>query len=282
MSDTSLRSDDPGEIVESNISFVNALFEEYLEAEEISCDALQSYYVGYYLAQVENGGFSQFVYNSTWSPQIVVLVRKGMRGMKANRHLQVFEKGALVVEQMGQDRLEAYLASEYFGENADRDKLDAPNKQFLDIRKDEDLRALNAAWLRDHPSLVVLTVEQMQKEVRQRALALPDRERRVAEARAREPRYFKLIRALCAKVGCELEQVTAGDPTRVYEGVQTLAWHFVTDTGHYHMVESGGKAIMFRGHSITDSVCEVEAPEELAPPNQALQQTAKAPPPSAE
>jgi hypothetical protein len=262
ISDTSFGNDDPGAIVESNISFLNALFEEYLTADEVSADALRSYYVDYYLAQVNNGGFSQFVYNSRWNPQVVAFVREGLRAMKAKRHLEVFEEGARLVERFGQDRLAAYFASEYFGENPDRDELNAPNDRFLEVEKKEDLLALNAAWLRNHAKLVVLTVQEMQEEVRRRGQALPDRERRIAEALANEPRYMKLIRALCERAGHDLERVTAGDPTRVHEGAQTLAWHFITDKGHHHMVESGRKAIMFRGHSTTDRVCEVEAPEE--------------------
>src|SRR5262249_35681772 len=122
VSDASFRSDEPGDIVESNISFLNALFAEHLTADEVSSDALRSYYVDYYLAQVNNGGFSQFVYNSRWSPQCIAYVREGMRAMKAKQHLEVFEEGARLVEQFGQDRLEAYFASEYFGENPDRDE----------------------------------------------------------------------------------------------------------------------------------------------------------------
>ena len=60
----SVASADPAEIIHSNIAFVNALFAEQVRPEEIASDALRSYHVDYYLAQVENGGFSQFVYNS--------------------------------------------------------------------------------------------------------------------------------------------------------------------------------------------------------------------------
>src|SRR5713226_504547 len=94
VADACFRSDEPGEIVESNISFLNALFEEYLTAEEVSADALRSYCVDYYLAQVNNGGFSQFVYNSRWSPQVVSFVREGLQAMEAKLHLEVFEEGA--------------------------------------------------------------------------------------------------------------------------------------------------------------------------------------------
>src|SRR5262249_54264075 len=130
-----------------------------------------------------------------------------------------------------------------------------------EAEKKEDLLALNAAWLRKHSQLVVLTAEQMQEEVHRRAQAVPDRERRIAEARANEPRYMKLIRALCHRAVHELQRVTAGDPTRVHEGVRTVAWHFITDKGHHHMIDVAGKAIMFQGFSTTDRVCEVEAPD---------------------
>lgn len=172
----SVTHDDPGEIVGSNVWFVNALFDQYLTADEIAADALSSYYVDYYLAQVNNGGFSQFVYNSRWSPLVLRLVRKGMLAMGAKRHLEVFERGAKLVEAFGPDRLRAYFASEYFGENPDRDELNAPNDEFSAVEEVEDLLALNAAWLRKHPRLCPLpTEEDMRREARRRGAALPDR-----------------------------------------------------------------------------------------------------------
>jgi len=102
----------------------------------------------------------------------------------------------------------------------------------------------------------------MRQEAHRRGKALPERERRIAEARANEPRYMKLIRSLCDSAGHELERVTAGDLTRIHEGSRTVAWHFITDKGHHHMVDTGRKAIMFRGDSTRDRVCEMEAPEE--------------------
>lgn len=261
--EASVTHDDPGEIVGSNVWFVNALLEEHLTADEIASNALHSYYVDYYLAQVNNGGFSQFVYNSRWSPLVLRLVREGMRAMGAEQHLKVFEQGAELVKTLGPDRLQAYFASEYFGENADRDELNTPNDDFSAAEQVEDLLTLNAAWLRKHPNLCPLPTEaDMQREARRRGEAVPDRERRVAEARANEPQYMKLIRALCDRAGHNLERVTAGDPTRVHEGARTLAWHFITDQGHHHMVVAGGRAIMFQSHSTTDRVCEVEASEE--------------------
>ncbi|PWB93398.1 hypothetical protein [Methylosinus sporium] len=71
---------------------------------------------------------------------------------------------------------------------------------------------------------------------------------------------MKLIRALVAEAGQRLDRVTAGDPTHEFAGALTTAWYFLTDQGLFHMVDAGGKAIMFRGRSTTDHVCEIDAP----------------------
>jgi len=259
VSKQSFESSDPYDIVESNISFLNALFEEHLRHDEVSQDALRSYYVDYYLAEVNNGGFSQFVYNSRWEELVVSLVREGLSAIGAKRHLALFEKSGRLVKKLGKRRLQVYFSSEYFGDNAERDELNGPNDAFVAISKHEDLIALNSAWLRRSPSLVVMTIPQMEKEVKRRAAAIPDRNERIAAARANEPRYMKLIRSLCECAGHELETVTAGDPAHVHAGRETLAWHFITDRGHHYMVEADGKAVMFRGTS-KKQVCAVDAP----------------------
>lgn len=259
----SVDRDDPEVIVGSNVFFVNLLFEEYLRPDEIPSDALRSYYADYYLAQVNNGGFSQFVYNSRWVPLCVRLVREGLAAIGAVRHLEVFDRGANSVDSFDSARLESYFASGYFGENPDRDDLNALNDAFMAVEKEEDLLALNAAWLRGHPGLVRMETEaQMRAEARRRGEVLPDREQRVAEALQNEPRYMKLIRALCDRAGRTLERVTAGDPTHEYAGQRVLAWHFITDQGHHHMLDVDARAMMFSGHSDENMVCEIDASED--------------------
>src|SRR5215510_6523910 len=101
VSDQSFASTDPYDIISSNIEFVNALFGEHLRADEIAPDALRSYYVDYYLAQVNNGGFSQFVYNSHWSPLMNGYIREGLAAMKAAGHLALFNESAALVDRLG-------------------------------------------------------------------------------------------------------------------------------------------------------------------------------------
>ena len=51
VSQQSLGSDDSYAVIESNIDSVNALLKRLVEDEEITPEALKSYYVDYYLAQ---------------------------------------------------------------------------------------------------------------------------------------------------------------------------------------------------------------------------------------
>lgn len=257
ISEVSLQSTDPSDIIQSNIDFTNALIEEHVAYSEISIDALKSYFVDYYLCQVENGGFSQFVYNSRWHPMIVKLVREGLQAMDAQRHLDIFQKGMLFVENMG-NLLAKYLASEYFGENAIRDGLNTIANDFFEVNKSEDLRVMNAAWLRSHPKLAVLSPSKLREEIARRIAEIPDMKQRSEEAKKNEPRLNKVINALCGKAGYELLELTAGDPTYVHKGVPTVAWYFKTNKGLCHVVEDGHTAMMFREFSTTDLICEVD------------------------
>ena len=255
-------SDDPMGIIQSNIDFLNALFGEHLWAEEVPADALRSYYVDYWLAQLNNGGCSQFIYNTQWNKQVVSLVREGLEAMGATEHLSIFERSAEQVTGMAPDALEAYFASEYFGDNPTRDKLNAPNDAFFALEKMDPLLVKNAAWLRARPELVVLSADELQAEARRRGAALPDRAIREAAALAAEPRYMKLIRLLCEHAGQALEQVTTADPKRIHDGEPTVAYHFITDKGHHHMIDLGDRALMFHGDSTTDPVFQLGESED--------------------
>jgi hypothetical protein len=96
-------------------------------------------------------------------------------------------------------------------------------------------------------------------EVERRAAALPDREERKRAALENEPRYMKLMRALSLKAGQKFAHATAGDPTHQHNGKRVWAWHFITDKGHYYMVDADGRAVMFDG-ATNKPVTEIDAP----------------------
>jgi hypothetical protein len=263
VSDNSFKASDSTALVMSNVSFVGALFDEYFESAEIAPDAMRSYYVDYYRAEIQNGGFSQLVYNSRLKPEVLVYVREGLTAMGAKEHLQLFEKSLKVLEKLSPADLKKFLESGYFGENPERDVLNDPSDEFYALMKTHDLVRINGDWLRSLPNLTVLTIPQMQAEVRHRAAVMPNREARLAAALAQEPRYKKLIRQLSAKAGHNFKQITAGDPSHRHGGKPLIAWYFYTDKGLHYMLDVDGKALMFTSTK-NQLVAEIAAPPDAS------------------
>jgi hypothetical protein len=259
----SVAADDPDDdIVQANIDFINGLLRQYYRSDELAQDGVRSHQVDFYLAQMLNGGFAQFVMNSGWGAGTVRFVREGLAAMGAAEHLALFEVGAGSVESLGDAGLKNFFATSIqdYAASPERAALAAIDDRFYELDKRQSLRALNRTWLRAHPRLVPASAEQIKAEIQRRGELIPDRAERIAAVEANAPRYLKLIRALVAKAGQKLERVTAGDPNRQFEGAATTAWYFLTDQGLFHMVDAGGKAIMFRGRSTTDRICEIDAP----------------------
>lgn len=162
-------TDEPYDIVESNVTFLNGVFAAGGGAENVSTDAFRSYYVDYYRGEVQNGGFSQFVFNSDWDADIVRLVREGLAAIGATRNLELFEQAAAPVERLSADELDAYLSGEYFGENSQRDDLSALDERLFEIIDREDLIELNYRWLKAHPKLVAITRDEAMAEIERRS-----------------------------------------------------------------------------------------------------------------
>lgn len=245
VSEESLLECDPSAVIDSNVWFVNALRGEHLRQEEISRDAWLSYYADYYLRQVENGGFSQFIYNSKRAEPVMTLVRQGLESIGAHRHRALLKEGESLVDSLG-SRIRKFFSSAYFGKNRDRDYLDAITERFYQLNRAENLEQLNAEWLKSNPRLLAVPRAGVHEQVMLRAKALPDRPRREAAARANEHAWLKNIRALCAAAGQELVRLNAGAGYQ-HEGRTVFAHHFSTDKGHHFMIEVEGQSMLFDG-----------------------------------
>ena len=113
VSKEAFESEDAWDITYSNMTFVAALLGEHFTRAELSQNALRSYYVNSYLGEVQNGGFSQFVYNCDWDPDTVRFVREGLQAMEAAKHLELFNQSAAIVNRLGPDDMEKFFESEY-------------------------------------------------------------------------------------------------------------------------------------------------------------------------
>lgn len=245
VSQQSFDDEDEYEIVSSNIDLLNALLNEYLNEDEIHPASLQSYYVDYYHAQVHNGGFSQFVYNTGANERIFTLVEQGLAAMGAEQNLNLFRRAISSLQQFDEAQMEAFLDGEYFGENETRDILNQVSDDFFDLDKQENLIDHNGQWLKRHPDIYCVQDEdEWRRIVADLVAAIPNLEERKAAAEAARPRYAKLIDALCRELGLEFVKINAGNYIE-YQGNRYLAWYFSTDQGTRYMLDFGDEAAMF-------------------------------------
>lgn len=251
LSQESVNSDDAYDAIYCNIEFINNLLAEQVRYSEMCDEALKSYFVDYYLAQVNNGGFSQFVYNSNWDATLLALVEQGLADMQAKQHLELFKKAKQQVASLNEQQLAEFLNGTYFDSEAFIEKLDALADEFAALNDQEDLIELNSAWIKGLASTKVIAEEALADEAERLSNLITDKEQRLEEAKAAAPRFEKLIYALCQKNNQQLLTITAGDPNHEVNGEPVIAWHFLTDQGHFYMVDYQGSATMYEGESET-------------------------------
>lgn len=246
------------EIIWGNIDTVNSLFTIYVNEDEICQEALCSYYVDYYLAQVNNGGFSQFIYNSQNNQQIQDYITQGLKEMNAQGHLELWQRALDNLHQLDDVHLEQFLMGEYFGEdNPQREFLNQFDHLFFELNNNEDLFEINHQWLSKHEKLTRISDQDFIELLEDIQKRIPDWHEREQLAYENRPQYEKLIEALCEKAGVNLESINAGDPMFEYEDESHVAWYFSTDKGVFYMLELADRAIMFDAETQT-KVVELE------------------------
>lgn len=261
------------DVVDSNVTVVNAMYAELLDAPEIAPNALRSYYVDFYLTQALAGGFAQYVFTVPERDEIDAYVREGLEGMGATAHLALFNRTAAAFDALSEDDAEAYLDgdTEGFGEadggtsspEAVRE-LEELDEAFESLLETEDILELNAAWLRGQEGLLLLDDEQLELHIAERVAKIPNLAERQAEAAEEAlenaPEFELIIRELCDVAGQELRKITMGDPNYEHNGETVLAWHFTTDQGDFIMVEEDDEAYMI-SPSTKEIVAAVEFEE---------------------
>ena len=250
LADEALQAGDLEYVTYSNAEFVWALRAEHLTEDEIFSDAVHGMYVQRYLGEIDNGGFSQFLYNCRGEPEVILSVRSGLNAIGAVKNLAVYDRACGHAAELDANRLTEFVESEYFGENAERDEIDRLSQTVEATMRAENLKLLLAAFLLEHDQLVIMTGPEIAAEVQRRAEAVPDREARLAKAREAEPRFMQLIRAICIKAGLDYQDFDGGDGTHVHEGQKTIAWRFITDAGPHHMIDTGSQALLFPGRPV--------------------------------
>lgn len=185
VSRTSFENADPFAVVASNISIVNAMREDGIPRDAIPARALQSYYVDFYNAQLRNGRFYQFAYNTRLHPRVLGFIREGLKAMGAAQQLALFEEqvGLINAEiqaqldnpKTGDGVLEYQTLLENLSPSVRIDLDEAMDDYYALSKTEENLIALNASWLRGLPDLIVLPIPEIEEEIARRKRAFEPR-----------------------------------------------------------------------------------------------------------
>jgi hypothetical protein len=272
LTSSSIESSDE-DVVEANVSMVDAMHAALLRAEEMSPVAVRGYYVDFYLTQALEGGFAQYVFTAVDRAATDTLIREGMAGMGAAAHLDLFNRTVAAYGNLSGEDEEHYLDGGLDDSEDTPDgvlRMEELDGEFEELLETENITALNAAWLRCQPELLVLDDEEIGAYIERLVAQIPDLPERQAQAEAEAleeaPDFEIIIRELCSIAGYELLKITMGDPNYLHEGAKTLAWHFSTDHGDFLMVEEDDEAFMINPETqeIVAAVEFEEADAEMA------------------
>lgn len=153
--------------VETNITIVNHLLQTFrYKVEELPPEAIQSYAVDFYMAQVMNGGHEQFAHNANGQPHSWTFARSGLAAMGAAGHLRTFERFEHII-QRGDKRARDLIAGGGFGP-ADPE-VEEIDDAFYAAEEQQLLAELNSQWLRALPNLRVLPAAQLESWINELA-----------------------------------------------------------------------------------------------------------------
>ena len=241
------------EVVDANVTVVNAMFRELLNSGEIAPNALRSYFVDFYLTQALGGGFAQYVFTAADRGELDTYIREGLEAMGAAAHLALFDRTAEAFDALSEEEAEIYLDGEWDAETDGElpesvQAMEDLDGEFEALLETEDITALNAAWLRGQEGLLILAGAELAAHLAARVARVPDLEERRAEAEQAAletaPEFELIIRELCDIAGYTLQKITMGDPNFEHNGETVLAWQFSTDHGDFLMIEDDDEAFM--------------------------------------
>ena len=165
------------DVVEANVSIVDAMHTALLRTEEMSPVAVRSYYVDFYLTQALEGGFAQYVFTAVDRSETDTLIREGMAGMGAAAHLDLFNRAVEAFDDLSEEDEENYLDG---GLDDTQDtpegvlRMEELDGEFEELLESENITALNAAWLRGQAELLVLDDEEVGAYIERLASMITD------------------------------------------------------------------------------------------------------------
>jgi hypothetical protein len=166
-----LATDDES-VIRSFASIISVMLEEGAAASHLADGALAAYHTDFYLTQVGNGGFAQFLWNGGRDPEVLLQVRDGLSRFGGEAHRAVFERSVAGWNALTPDEQAEFAASGLFGSNPLRDRLSRTDDEYFALHFTDPLADRLAAWLRTHPALQSVPRAELERYVAARMAAV--------------------------------------------------------------------------------------------------------------
>ncbi|MEM1036907.1 MAG: DUF4375 domain-containing protein [Pseudomonadota bacterium] len=154
-------SDNNFSLIQANVNFVNAAIHEgYFRREELPQNAMRSFHLDYYMAQVSNGGHGQFLGNNTGGAQTVKDVNQALSLIGLAESYRIF-RAFLTFLKADPKRAKAVKKGGGFG-------MSWPELEDLDKRyyaSSDALRVAHRDWLASLPELKVVSDQNYKEEM---------------------------------------------------------------------------------------------------------------------
>lgn len=208
--------------IQGVIDYVNQLVGGLYEYDELNAEAIETYFVDYYLSQVENGGLRQFFSNSGFNPSMNLIILNGLTHMGAVHHKDIFEYALNTLISLPEPSREEVLFSPY------RESIQESLQPILSTFDTLDTHFNSIPPLRDLVNEYINTITDLEiveddllSEKMQVLLdSVPDYEDRFEKQRQldieNEPAYSKIAKALCEQYEHELVSINAIDHGQDY------------------------------------------------------------------
>jgi len=223
------------QVVQAVVNYVNSQIEDGVFRDtELPVKAMQTYHADYYLAQVNNGGHSQFIHNSlqfaekTWRN-----ADDGLVAMGATTQAELL-KEMIVWSMTHPDETKAQTG--FTGGRAE--PLDKLDDRFYEIQKTDPITDKAAAWIRGWPELQIVEDARYKQVLHETALLNPHREDRIVARgilrvhnQLTDPLHVSAGLAASAAENLEVLLGIGGGSYMTVEGEEVMVWTIQTSTG---------------------------------------------------
>lgn len=238
---------DAYELVGAVVDFVNAMFSHgYFLRDEMVPSALQAYHADYYLAQVNNGGHSQFIHNcGANAPYVWHDASVGLHAMGAGDHAVLLER---MIDWAEGHPDEAGEQTGFDGARAT--ELDELDDTFYALEKSTPMIRLSSRWILGWPELRIVEDDEYEPAINHLAFMNPLRGERVIAGRIRsfEHQINDWLHAATGMVAAtapesEMRLHIGGGSVMAVEGEQCMIWNVNTSRGRRfaHVTEKGAR-----------------------------------------